>query len=258
MPYTTYKNKKVFYQITGRGYPLLLLHGNTVSSRTFGGTIKFFSRYFKVITFDYPGHGRSEKVPELAEDFWYEMSRVALGILNNSGIDKTNIIGTSGGSVVALNLALENPEKVNRVVADSTIDTLITREMADSLVAKREIMSKGSFGFVWWLLHGMKWRHLVKTDNEVFMKFAASGKHIYHKDLSEVKSEVIFAASKGDTLTENAVEIAEKISAKNPKFSKYIFDSGEHITLLSNKHEFRRMALDFFRSNITLKSCPSK
>ena len=96
------------------------------------------------------------------------------------------------------------------------------------------------------------------NDNFLYQLQDSRLSDVSNKDLSEVKCEVLFAASKGDTLVEDTVEITHKLLKKNPGFTEYIFDSGDHITLLSNKFEFRRMALDYFRDSLPKNLCPVK
>lgn len=60
MPFFEYDGLKVFYRIEGSGKPLLLLHGNTVSSEMFSQDITFFSKNRLVIAIDSPGFGKSD------------------------------------------------------------------------------------------------------------------------------------------------------------------------------------------------------
>ncbi|HEX3072222.1 MAG TPA: alpha/beta hydrolase [Ignavibacteriales bacterium] len=68
MPYFTFAEKKVFYQVKGEGEPVLFLHGNTVSSKIFDNDAAFFSKKFTTILFDYPGCGESERIDEYPEN----------------------------------------------------------------------------------------------------------------------------------------------------------------------------------------------
>ena len=45
----------------GKGFPLVLIHGFLGSSRMWGPQIDFFKDYFRVITPDLPGYGKSNK-----------------------------------------------------------------------------------------------------------------------------------------------------------------------------------------------------
>jgi pimeloyl-ACP methyl ester carboxylesterase len=69
MAYFKFDNNNVYYKIVGNGKPLLLLHGNTVSSKMFNSILKVYSKNHKVITLDFPGHGKSSRLDKFETDF---------------------------------------------------------------------------------------------------------------------------------------------------------------------------------------------
>ena len=50
---------------TGKGFPLVLVHGFLGSSKIWEPQINFFKDYFRVITPDLPGFGKSNKIKSL-------------------------------------------------------------------------------------------------------------------------------------------------------------------------------------------------
>ena len=52
MSYFNYNGYKVHYSTNGKGQPMLLLHGNTMSSRMFSGIVHKYSKHFKIILID--------------------------------------------------------------------------------------------------------------------------------------------------------------------------------------------------------------
>ncbi|WP_455530823.1 alpha/beta fold hydrolase [Ruminococcus sp.] len=119
MSYFTFDNKKIYYEENGRGTPLLFLHGNTASSKMFTDFSKRYTDSYKVILIDFLGHGRSERLSEFTADLWFYEGQQAIAFLRHKHYDKVNIIGCSGGAIVALNVALEASECVDKVIADS-------------------------------------------------------------------------------------------------------------------------------------------
>ena len=55
MSYLDYEENRIFYEETGEGKPLILLHGNTVSSRSFDPIFPFFSKTHHVVTLGFLG-----------------------------------------------------------------------------------------------------------------------------------------------------------------------------------------------------------
>ena len=96
-----------------RGEPLLLLHGFTDSSRSWSLSAPYLSRYRLLIP-DQRGHGAADapldgySVAQLARD--------AALFLDALGIRKAAVVGHSLGSMVAIDLAADHPERVSRIV----------------------------------------------------------------------------------------------------------------------------------------------
>jgi len=60
--YRTKDGACLYHQVKGDGIPLVLLHGWSSSSKIFARNIPDLTRRFKVVTFDYRGHGYSSKL----------------------------------------------------------------------------------------------------------------------------------------------------------------------------------------------------
>ena len=95
------------------GKPLLLLHGYTDSSRTWSLLVPYLARYRLIIP-DQRGHGLSE-----APDCCYgtiQMADDARLLLDQLKIERAAVAGHSMGSMVAIALAADRPERVDRIV----------------------------------------------------------------------------------------------------------------------------------------------
>ena len=119
MPYFTYQNKKIFFEEYGTGIPLLLLHGNSLSSRMFLPVVDDLQKYAKVILIDFLGNGYSDRLSSISDDLWYYEAQQAISLIDYLGYSQVNLLGSSGGALVALNIALERPDLVGKIVADS-------------------------------------------------------------------------------------------------------------------------------------------
>ena len=74
---------------------------------------------YKVILIDFLGHGRSDRLEQFPTDFWYDQAMQVIELLTSCRYGRVNLIGTSGGALAALNVALERPDLVCSVIADS-------------------------------------------------------------------------------------------------------------------------------------------
>ncbi len=105
--------------MTGEGPPLILLHGFTGSTETWGSFLPAWSRDFQVVAVDLPGHGQTDAPAELS---YYRMERVAgdlLAILDQLEMGTFHLLGYSMGGRVALHLALAAPERVRTLILES-------------------------------------------------------------------------------------------------------------------------------------------
>lgn len=119
MAFFEYQGKQLYYQELGVGHPLLLLHGNTASSNMFYHVAEQYAKYYRVILLDFLGHGQSERLEEFPTDLWFEEAQQAIAFLRWKQYENVYLLGSSGGALVAINVALEAPELVGKVIADS-------------------------------------------------------------------------------------------------------------------------------------------
>lgn len=106
---------ELYYERTGSGHPLILLHGGLVHSGLWDVQFRFLSRYFHVIRYDYRGYGRSRIVPgpfSHLEDLE--------GIFQLLHIEKAHLLGLSLGGALAVDFTLQHPEKVSALVLASS------------------------------------------------------------------------------------------------------------------------------------------
>jgi pimeloyl-ACP methyl ester carboxylesterase len=105
------------YLDRGNGPVLVLLHGNGAMAQDFeiSGLIDRLARRYRVIAFDRPGFGHTNRPRSSA---WTPSAQAALirQALARLGIEQAIIIGHSWGTMVALALALDHPAVVRALV----------------------------------------------------------------------------------------------------------------------------------------------
>ncbi len=101
---------RLHYQDKGTGTPLVLLHGFTSSTYSWKDVFEPLAKNFRVIAIDLKGFGFSEK-PD--GDYTRRAQAVLVShLLDHLSIEKTWMCGNSMGGEVALNVALQNPQRV--------------------------------------------------------------------------------------------------------------------------------------------------
>ncbi len=139
MPKWMVNTINLFYEITGEGQPLLLLHGLGSSAQDWEKQVSAFAEKFQVITLDLRGHGRSDKPPgpysvlQMADD--------VAQLMRELEIDSAHILGISMGGMIAYQLAASHPERVKTLIAVNCAPELPVRTFKDRLLVwQRELI----------------------------------------------------------------------------------------------------------------------
>jgi 3-oxoadipate enol-lactonase len=107
------------YDIRGHGPPLVLIQGLGVGRWGWEPVADRLARRFQVITIDNRGIGASDAPPGPYSA--RVMAADVLAVLDDAGVGKASVVGTSLGGMVAQELALEHPDRVDRLVLVATI-----------------------------------------------------------------------------------------------------------------------------------------
>ena len=108
---------QMYYEVSGRGDPIIVLHGAYMSIPSMGAIIPRLAKTHKVYALELQGHGRTTDIdrpityPGLADDVAAFMDAV--------GLQKADVFGYSMGAAVGLQLAIRHPAKVNKLAAAS-------------------------------------------------------------------------------------------------------------------------------------------
>ncbi|WP_375454397.1 alpha/beta fold hydrolase [uncultured Methylobacterium sp.] len=111
---------QVHYAEVGEGEPLVLLHGNGSMLQDFmsSGFVKAAAKRYRVIAFDRPGYGYSERP---RSTIWTPAAQAELlrSALHRIGVSRALVLGHSWGASVAIAMALEHPEMVRGLILES-------------------------------------------------------------------------------------------------------------------------------------------
>ncbi|MEU0882313.1 alpha/beta fold hydrolase [Lentzea sp. NPDC005914] len=109
---------KLFYSVEGSGPPLLLIAGQSNSSRWWSQVRPGFSAAFTTIVTDHRGTGSSDKPDSPYSTRMFASDCVA--ILDDAGIDRAHVYGTSMGGRIAQWIAASHGDRVDRLVLGCT------------------------------------------------------------------------------------------------------------------------------------------
>lgn len=111
-------HRKLFVTEAGSGQPVVLLHGGgpgATGASNYSRNIDVLAQHFHVIVPDLPGYGQSSKDLDHSDPFG-DLAFAIRSMLDELDIEKAHLVGNSFGGAAALRLALDRPDRVDRLI----------------------------------------------------------------------------------------------------------------------------------------------
>lgn len=134
------KDNLIRYCREGEGPPLMLVHGVGASLASWNGVVESLSESFEILRLDLRGHGKSAhiegsySIDAFAED--------VLKVMDEAGIARMHLAGFSLGGLIAQKLAVDWPERFDRIVILSAVAGR-TPEEREKVVARLGMIQEG-------------------------------------------------------------------------------------------------------------------
>lgn len=229
------KDANLYYEIYGKGEPLLLLHGNNQSISDFAAQIPELSKTFKVIAVDTRGQGQStdeSRGPLTYDQFADDMK----DLLDALHITKTNIVGWSDGGNTGLIMAIKYPSYVNKLAitgavlnpSADAVDTTVPVEIQRRLKELEDNTDNYSI------------------EQKRLLNLMLNEPHISVESLKTIKAFVLVMAGEKDLVKEQHTRLIAK-SIPNSKL--YIFPGATHYVPKEKPAEFNKAVTDFLESD---------
>jgi pimeloyl-ACP methyl ester carboxylesterase len=173
MPTVQANGVNLYYEATGDGFPLVFSHEFAGDYRSWEPQVRFFSRRYKVITYNHRGYPPSEVPTDptaYSQDILVEDLYQLLGYLN---ISKAHIAGLSMGANVALNVGLRHPHVCASLVVAGCGSGSANREQfkQDAQVMIERLQKEGMEGVLDLIAFGPSRLQLRKKDLRVWQGF---------------------------------------------------------------------------------------
>jgi haloacetate dehalogenase len=134
---------------SGSGTPVVLLHGYPQNGVCWHRVAPALARDHRVVVPDLRGYGRSSTPPDDADHTAYSkrtMANDVVAVMTALGHDRFAVVGHDRGGRVAYRMALDHPERVERLCV---LDIIPTIEQFELLASSRRT---AVFGFHWYFL----------------------------------------------------------------------------------------------------------
>lgn len=240
MPTFAIADLTLHYREAGAGPLLLVLPGNTASSACHDGELAHFSDRFRTVSPDFRGTGRSTRLAAWPDDWYPQCAHDMAALLDHLDAERCVAMGTSGGAIVALWLAILHPARVTAVVADSTASGY-PPDWLRAAMATRSERSPGQVAF-WQGAHGDDWGQVVDQDTAMLLRSADRGGDFFGGRLSEIACPVLLTASTADSVLYDVGPAQLAMAAAIPDSRLFLATRGDHPLMWSNAAEFRPVA----------------
>lgn len=231
MPFCRVGDIQMHYQVAGDGPPLVLIMGLSGDLTWWGPLVAELERDFRLILFDNRGAGLTEapegkySIPMFAND--------TAGLMARLGIPRAHVFGVSMGGMIAQELALLYPERVDRLVlgctssggkgftmpsADAVRDMTLARGKSNEEIARQTMSILFAPGFM--KEHPETIEAMVRrfvdspTPRKPFtQQFWAAIGHDCHERLPQIRNPTLILTGDRDALIppRNAVTLQEQI-----------------------------------------------
>ncbi|MEO6027861.1 MAG: alpha/beta hydrolase [Candidatus Binatia bacterium] len=244
----------------GQGPPLLLVMGLGASLETWVAQRDAFAARHRVILFDNRGAGESESppppwtVPGMADD--------AVGVLDALGITRAHVLGVSMGGMIAQEMAIRFPERVDRLVVAVSFARpdplrrafLLFRRWARLQGA--DLVQEGVANLPWLVSPAVlndpdRLEAVLGIVSAMPLMSAEAYAHqvdaiLEHDTLSrlgEVRAPTLVLAAAEDVLT--PVFLSREIAGAIPRARLAILPRGNHAVQIEDPHAFNTAVLEF-------------
>lgn len=114
MAMKTCNGAELYYELSGEGAPLVLVHGGWIDATSWELVVPAFAEHYQVLTYDRRGHSRSQR-PAAGSRRHDEDDLIAL--LEALDLAPAHLVGNSFGAAIVLAVAGRRPDLVRSVVA---------------------------------------------------------------------------------------------------------------------------------------------
>lgn len=105
---------ELFYEKSGAGKPIILLHGNSEDHTKFDSLAEKLALKYTVYALDSRGHGQSSKADTIS---YKDMMEDVAAFINELGIEKPILLGSSDGAIIGLLLSSEYPDILSALIS---------------------------------------------------------------------------------------------------------------------------------------------
>ena len=239
----------------GKGFPLVLIHGFLGSSKMWEPQINFFKNYFRVITPDLPGFGKSNKA--ISYNRIESFANLILDCLEEKKIDKFYLLGHSMGGMIVQEMAKISGNKIIKLICYSTGPRGEMPDRFETVNQSRENLKKNGLEITakniakTWFVKGEEAEYFdicIEAGKQLSIETVDNALVAFKnwdgvETLKNIKNETLIVWGNKDKSYN--LDQVQTLNKNIPNSSLFIFEGCAHNVHLEKPEEFNRTILNY-------------
>jgi pimeloyl-ACP methyl ester carboxylesterase len=226
----------VYYEVYGEGEPLLLLHGYTLSSKSWLPFVSDYADDFEVYLIDLKGHGRSGPFKERLSI--ESAARDVGALIRRLGLKRVRAIGFSYGGDVLFQLALLHPGVVESMISIGACGSWNAKDYPEFL----QFLSYDNRDNLAWMKEHQESEAQIKAILDEIPNYSVS---VSDEELKSIKARTLLVL--GDQDDQIPLEAVSRVRKHLPESYLWVLpNTGHGAHEKENKQAFVRTSKEFF------------
>ena len=222
---------------------LIFIHGVGMCKEIWQPQVEHFSKNYRVITYDFLGHGQSllKKDKLTLEDYISQL----YNLVNEIGVSNFSIIGHSMGALIAVAFALRYPEKVDTLIPINIVFKRTKKAQDDVIMRAKDVLKSQQIPNInqtleRWFKNKTSPYDLLKINNvqgwlkntspkaysEAYYLFATSDR-VFVNNLSNLQPPVLYLTGSEDPNSTSLM--SEQMAQETPNGSSESIEGEAHM-----------------------------
>jgi len=269
--FLNWKGTQVHYTESGKGFPILMIHGFGGSSYDFKALDSLLNDQYRVIRIDLPGFGLSDfpETKDLNGDYIKVYDEYFSFLLDTLHLDSMYVMGNSLGGLMSWNLAVKHPQNVKKLILFNSAGY----EMKEVLKTANVKYFSGNMAKIF-LKNGLPESFMTKGISRIFydpdflkederfrlfemwnrkgnlqqiMNMTSSDKYLDTKVVSTIACPTLIVWGKYDKVV--PVKYAEYFHRDIKNSEEIIYDSCGHVPMIERPLDVKRDVLKFLHES---------
>lgn len=252
---------RLHYEMKGEGTPLVMIHAGMLDKRMWAPQFDEFAKHFKVIMYDARNHGMTESQPDtfLHQD---DLNK----LLEKLGIGKAVVMGLSMGGYIAVNFALDYPDKTIALIP--VCSGLTGYRFVDSVLNENQkgIKQARTYDEVVECIQRSWTDGPLRTPAQVDSSVRNKAKQMYLENLLKINKKVVEKKPENPAINRLAeinkpaliitadmdisdiFKIAEKLNKEIKNSRRVEIKGAAHLVNMEKPDEFNKIIVDYVKN----------